>query len=36
MRWNATNPASKTEIDLDVDETELSVGTARVQLTGYF
>jgi hypothetical protein len=30
------SPASKIEIDLDVDETELSVGTARIQLTGYF
>jgi len=30
------SPPSKTEIDIDVDETELSVGTARIQLTGYF
>jgi hypothetical protein len=27
---------SKTETALDVDVTELSVGTARIQLTGYF
>lgn len=36
QRTIVRSPASKTEIDLDVDDTELSVGTARIQLTGYF
>jgi hypothetical protein len=30
------SPGSKTETNLDLDQTELSVGTARIQLMGYF
>lgn len=36
LRTGTAGTYSKTEIALDVDVTELNVGTARIQLTGYF
>ena len=36
FRSGTAGTYSKTETALDVDVTELTVGTARIQLTGYF